>query len=102
MNRIVTLASQAYQYRIDSIIQMNYRIALWLAIGCTVVPSFMMSEAISRVGPDQTAIMGGSGPVIMALLAILILGEDFTVYHFVGMFMVIVAIMWLSVRKQSV
>ncbi len=79
-----------------------FLIALWLAIGCTVVPSFLMSEAISRVGPEQTAIVGGSGPVITALLAILILREDFTAYHFVGMFMVIVAIMWLSVRKQSV
>lgn len=74
-------------------------ICLWLAIGCTVIPSFMMSAAIARVGPEQTAIVGGSGPVLTAMMAVFILGEDFTVYHILGMSMVIAAISWLSVKK---
>ncbi|GIC76494.1 DMT family transporter [Moritella sp. F3] len=74
-------------------------ISLWLAIGCTVIPSFLMSEGIARVGPEQASIVGGSGPVLTALMAVFLLGEAFTVYHFLGMLMVIVAIVWLSVRK---
>ncbi|MFT7682225.1 MAG: drug/metabolite transporter (DMT)-like permease [Moritella dasanensis] len=74
-------------------------ISLWLAIGCTVIPSFLMSEGIARVGPEQASIVGGSGPVLTALMAVFLLGETFTIYHFLGMSMVIVAIVWLSVRK---
>ncbi|QUM75466.1 DMT family transporter [Moritella sp. 24] len=74
-------------------------ISLWLAIGCTVIPSFLMSEGIARVGPEQASIVGGSGPVLTALMAVFLLGEAFTIYHFLGMLMVIVAIVWLSVRK---
>jgi drug/metabolite transporter (DMT)-like permease len=74
-------------------------ISLWLAIGCTVIPSFLMSEGIARVGPEKASIVGGSGPVLTALMAVFLLGETFTIYHFLGMSMVIVAIVWLSVRK---
>lgn len=74
-------------------------ISLWLALGCTVIPSFLMSEGIARVGPEQASIVGGSGPVLTALMAVFLLGEIFTIYHFLGMSMVIVAIVWLSVRK---
>ena len=74
-------------------------ISLWLAIGCTVIPSFLMSEAIARVGPEQASIVGGSGPVLTALMAVFLLDEAFTLFHFLGMSMVIVAIVWLSVRK---
>jgi len=52
-------------------------ISLWLAIGCTVIPSFLMSEGIARVGPEQASIVGGSGPVLTALMAVFLLGEDF-------------------------
>lgn len=74
-------------------------ISLWLALGCTVIPSFLMSEGIARVGPEQASIVGGSGPVLTALMAVFLLGEAFTLYHLLGMLMVIVAIVWLSVRK---
>ena len=74
-------------------------ISLWLALGCTVIPSFLMSEGIARVGPEQASIVGGIGPVLTALMAVFLLGEAFTLYHFLGMLMVIVAIVWLSVRK---
>jgi drug/metabolite transporter (DMT)-like permease len=58
-----------------------------------------MSEGIARVGPEQASIVGGSGPVLTALMAVFLLGESFTINHFLGMLMVIVAIVWLSVRK---
>jgi len=74
-------------------------ISLWLAIGCTVIPSFLMSAGIARVGPEQASIVGGSGPVLTALMAVFLLGEDFTLYHLIGMLMVIIAIVWLSIRK---
>lgn len=74
-------------------------ISLWLAIGCTVIPSFLMSEGIARVGPEQASIVGGSGPVLTALMAVFLLGESFTLAHFLGMLMVIVAIVWLSANK---
>lgn len=48
-----------------------------LAIPCTVFPSFMIMEAIARIGPGLTSAIGGLGPAATAIFAVLILSEPF-------------------------
>ncbi len=60
-----------------------------LAVFCTVLPSFLMTEAISRIGPVSSSMIGSVGPFFTAILAVAILGEAFTVYHVIGMVLTI-------------
>ncbi len=48
-----------------------------LALACTVLPSFMISEAIARIGPGPTSAAGGFGPAATAMVAVFVLGEPF-------------------------
>lgn len=80
-------------------IPMSWTVA-WLSLGIavisTVVPSFLISEAIARMGPASTSVIGGSGPIITTLLAVWLLGEPFTAWHLFGMMLVIGGILLLS------
>ena len=63
-----------------------------LAFVCTVIPSFMLNEAIVRLGAMRTAMFGTVGPVVTMLLAIVLLGEPSSLSHFVGMAVVLVGV----------
>ena len=69
-----------------------YFYGLILALVCTVLPSFMINEAILRVGAARASIVGSLGPAVTMVLAILILGEPSSVQHFVGMFITIAGV----------
>jgi len=71
-----------------------------LAIFSTVLPSFMMSEAIQRIGPTQTGIMGTLGPIFTIGLAIYLLDEPITLYMVVGMLMVMFGVAVLMLKKK--
>ncbi len=70
-----------------------------LAIFSTVIPSFMISEAIARIGPAQTGIVGILGPIVTMGLAIYVLNEPFTLWHGLGMVLVISGVALLMVKK---
>jgi len=75
---------------------------LWitlLAVISTVIPSFMISEAISKIGTSQTGIVGTLGPVITIGIAVVILNEPFSIYHAIGMFFVLAGVMLLTIKR---
>lgn len=76
---------------------------LWLfllVVFSTVIPSFMMVEALDRVGPTQTGIMGMLGPVFTIGLASYFLDEPFTLWLVVGVILMMVGVANLVLRKQ--
>ncbi len=73
-------------------------IVLGIAVMSTVIPSFLISAAINKIGPGQTSLIGSIGPVITALLAVSILGESFTSYHVIGMVLVIFGVSRLELK----
>ena len=64
---------------------MVYLYGFVLAIVCTLLPSFMINEAIMRIGATRTAVIGSAGPAVTMLLAIGILGEPTSAGHVAGM-----------------
>jgi len=74
--------------------------AFWLitlmTIVTTVIPSFLIAEAISLVGPQKTSIAGTVGPAITSVFAVLLLGEAFGVMQFAGIVLVVVAITYMQ------
>ena len=73
--------------------------AFLLAFVCTVIPSFMITEAISRIGAARTSILGAAGPVFTIILAVFVINEPFTLYHALGVGLVLVGVSCVSLKK---
>jgi drug/metabolite transporter (DMT)-like permease len=75
---------------------------LWLcailAVFCTVIPSFLIADAIGRIGPGPMSAIGGVGPVVAAWAAVGILHEPFGWPHVVAMGLTMFGV-WLLARK---
>lgn len=79
-------------------------ILLWtflLAIFSTVIPSFMISEAIARLGAAQTGIIGSLGPLFTIVLAVWILAEPFSWSHFIGFALVMLGVGILTIKRNG-
>lgn len=77
---------------------------LWvflLAIFSTVIPSFMIVEAIARIGPAQTGIVGTLGPIVTIFLAVGLLNEPMTIYHIIGVSLVIGGVTVLTWKGKN-
>ncbi|MGI9319260.1 MAG: DMT family transporter, partial [bacterium] len=74
---------------------------LLMSIACTVIPSFMISAAIARIGASSTGIAGTFGPAMTAVFAVLLIGERFTVYHLIGTVLVVSAISLIALKRTD-
>lgn len=72
-----------------------------LAIVSTVLPSFMIAEAIARIGPAETSIVGTLGPIVTILLAVWILDEPFSLWHALGVLLVLSGVRLLTLRQTK-
>lgn len=52
-----------------------FALSVTLAVGATVLPSFLMSAALSRISAAANSTIGTLSPVVTLFLAVLILGE---------------------------
>lgn len=72
-----------------------------LAAFCTVLPSFMLSEAIARLGSGPTSAIGNVGPVATSMLAVFVLGESFGLPHLGALILTSVGIGLLTTGKPA-
>jgi drug/metabolite transporter (DMT)-like permease len=77
---------------------------LWLSVLnatlCTFAPVVMVMMAIEKIGASLAAQAGTVGPVSTILMAVLLLGEPFTVWIAAGTVLVLAGI-WLLTRVRS-
>ncbi len=81
-----------------------YGLAAILSIAATVVPSFMLNAGLARIGAQAVAMIGTISPIMTIVLAILILGEPFTLVDAAGALLVIAGIgifTWKDSRKPA-
>jgi drug/metabolite transporter (DMT)-like permease len=74
-------------------------IVLLLTFVATVIPSFMISEAVKRIGAANAALTGTVGPIMTSIMAVVLLNEVFTLYHGLGMVLVILGVSRLKPKK---
>jgi drug/metabolite transporter (DMT)-like permease len=67
-------------------------IAAMLSIISTVLPSFMLSAALDRVGPQAVSVIGTLSPCATIIMAILVLSEPFTLPDAVGTMLVLAGV----------
>jgi drug/metabolite transporter (DMT)-like permease len=86
-----------------AVLTINATAWLWLVmlvVFSTVIPSFMMTEAIHRIGPAQTGIVGMLGPIFTIVLAVYLLDEPFTLMIALGGLMILMGVFSLVVKKE--
>lgn len=59
-------------------------LGLMLGIFGTVLPSFLLNAGIARIGARATSSTASFGPIVTIVLAVFILGEEFTWVHAIG------------------
>ena len=87
---LVTLAPQVWIY------------GLCLGVLCTVLPSFLMNSAISRIGARANSSTAALGPVVTIAVAVIVLSEPFTLFHALGTGLVILgSAMFGHIERQA-
>ena len=76
-----------------------YAYGFMLAIVCTVIPTFLTSEGIRRIGASHTAIVSSVGPIATIALGAIVLGETITPLALVGAALVLGGVLLVSVKK---
>lgn len=72
-----------------------------LAILATVIPTFLMSNGIKKIGSSNAAIISSIGPVSTILQAHFILGEPITFAQIAGTVLVIVGVLLVGWRTRE-
>jgi len=72
-----------------------------MAILSTVVPSYMVTEGIKRIGSDNAAIVGSIGPVSTLVLAWFFLQEGISLFQIVGTIMILFGVLLISGQKRK-
>jgi drug/metabolite transporter (DMT)-like permease len=76
-------------------------LCLALAIGATVLPTFLMSAALQRISAQANATIGTLSPVITIVLAVIVLGESVTPVDIMGTAMVIGGVGWFALGDRG-
>ena len=77
-----------------------YWIGLAMAVFATVIPSYLISYAIQRIGANNFAILGSLGPISTVLLAYLFLDEVLTPVQLAGGLVIILGIVLAEKKKK--
>lgn len=72
-----------------------------MAIVGTVVPSYLVTEGIRRIGADNAAIVGSVGPVSTILLAFIFLDEPVSALQLAGTAMILFGVLLISRGKKQ-
>jgi drug/metabolite transporter (DMT)-like permease len=78
-----------------------YALAMAMALGCTVLPVFVTSEALRRIGANQVAIIGAAGPVTTIFLGWLGLEERMTWLQVAGAALVLAGVLLVTIKPKN-
>ena len=79
-----------------------YKIGVSMALLSTIIPSFLLGEAIKQIGASNVAIVGSIGPVSTIILAAIFLGERITIYQLFGTAIVIAGVLLITTSKKKI
>jgi drug/metabolite transporter (DMT)-like permease len=74
---------------------------LLLAVVATVIPSFLISFGMKRIGTNNVAIISGIGPVSTILQAHFVLGEKIFTEQLIGTALVIIGVLLIGWKREK-
>ena len=72
-----------------------------LAIIATVIPSFMISNAMKKIGSNNVSIITGIGPVSTIIQAHYVLGEKIFIEQIIGTILVVIGVLLIGWRQGN-
>ncbi len=72
-----------------------------LAVVATVIPSFMISNAMKRIGSNNVSIITSIGPVSTIIQAHFILGEKIFTEQIIGTVLVVIGVLLIGWRQRN-
>ena len=75
-------------------------LALAMAVFCTVLPTWLIAEAIGRIGANASSLVGSLGPVFTIALGAIILGEAVHWIQLVGTAFVLAGVTLTTLRPD--
>jgi drug/metabolite transporter (DMT)-like permease len=79
-----------------------YQLAIAMALFSTVLPVFLLSYAIRRIGSGNASLIGAIGPVSTIYMAYVFLNESLSLLQIAGSSLVLVGVLIVSVNSKSV
>jgi len=77
-----------------------YYLSFLMAMVATVLPAFLVSEGIRRVGASNAAILGSVGPISTIILASIFLDERLGWWQFIGTILVIGGVVLIALNRR--
>jgi drug/metabolite transporter (DMT)-like permease len=78
-----------------------YGLSITMAVGSTVIPGFLIAEALRRIGANKVAIIGALGPVTAIVLGYLGLDEIMTPLQIAGAAFVLIGVVAISLKPRA-
>jgi drug/metabolite transporter (DMT)-like permease len=72
-----------------------------MAVMCTVIPSFLISGGIKKVGSGNASIIGSVGPIATIIMANIFLGEILNHWQIAGTLIVLGGVLMISWKGKS-
>ena len=79
-----------------------YELSLAMAVFSTVLPVFLLSYAIRRIGSSSTSLIGSIGPVVTIGLAYVFLNETLSALQILGTVLVMAGVLMISLNSKKV
>lgn len=100
---VAILIQHALEYRLHlwHFAPQVYWLSLLMALFSTVLPVFLVSEGIRRIGPANAAIIASIGPVSTIALGYWFLGEAVGAIQLAGTLLVTAGVAYISLAKPS-
>jgi drug/metabolite transporter (DMT)-like permease len=76
-----------------------YGYSFLMAVFSTVIPSYLVTAGINRIGSDNAAIVGSVGPVSTILLAYFFLSEEITFWQMTGTVLILAGVLIIGKQK---
>ena len=101
MSTVATFAHYAATEPLAILLQQPWPVYGWalaMALFSTVLPVFMQSAAIRRMGAGKAAVIGTVGPLLTIFLSWLILGEPGSIWQLIGAALVLAGVWQIGKR----
>jgi drug/metabolite transporter (DMT)-like permease len=100
---VISLSQFAATHALSVLIQPLpvYQLALLMAVFSTVLPVFLLTAGISRIGAGEASLIGSIGPVFTIYLAHVFLDEQVSLLQMAGSMLVLVGVVAVSLNSRS-
>ena len=103
---VSTLPAAIQFFALEPLAAFDLSARLWwtllgMVVFATVIPSFMVAEALKRVGANQFALIGAVGPVVTVYAGAIGLEEPVTAIQVAGSVLVISGVLLVSLKSKA-